>query len=411
MPEAVRQYIPELAEYLDATESNFTRWTSRVALYATATSNKDILLSPAPSEPVEPVQVLSPSDDPAEVSQLKESMDRYKADLVSYRSWEQRNAAFLLMIQSRIKGGTAAGIFERHEVLSTAYAEFLLSHANSNNHSHHIALAELPHLKLNGISPVDIMDYIRRVEERVRIIRDCELEIDDSFLAVLLTMEIGSKLPHLRRDFLDKEDLSFTRLLQLLRSQASTTAYDMNDSAPAKRQSGAVANLLITTNSAISAAATISAAKKPGRPRRPKFGATLHPKYSNVTNDNGEEICAYCAVTMGRGVKTYHKGEDCTTQHAVGFQNAGVLPPIEVNSTIVESHQFDEEVIGITAFSAVVGIMTKRVLSIQRRRINLGAPSLTPTIDSMDFRGDVARSKLDGEPPTPPSRSLINFIA
>jgi hypothetical protein len=145
-----------------------------------------------------------------------------------------------------INGGTAAGIFERHAVISSAYAEFLLSHATSDHHSHHIALAELPHLKMDGTSPADIMD-IKRVEEKVTMIRGCELAIDDSFLAVLLTMEVGRKLPHLKRDFMDKNNLSFARLLALLRSQASTTAYDSNNSSTTKRPPGAVANSLVAT--------------------------------------------------------------------------------------------------------------------------------------------------------------------
>jgi hypothetical protein len=211
-------------------------------LYAKATSKRDILLDPAPSEPIAPPPSTSPLIDGQQSDE-----DRYTAELTSYRSWDQRNASFLLMLQDRINGGTAAGIFERNSIVSSAYAELLLSHASSNHYSHHIALAELPHLKMDGTSPADIMDYIKRVEEKVTMIRGCELAIDDSFLAVLLTMEVGRKLPHLKRDFMDKNDLSFARLLALLRSQASTAAYDSNNSNTTKRPPGAVANSLVAT--------------------------------------------------------------------------------------------------------------------------------------------------------------------
>ena len=84
MSDNVKQYLPQLAETLDAAESNFSRWTSQVVLYAKATDNRDILLEPAPSEPVKPSPMESPST-AAEASQQKEDEDNYVVELKSYR--------------------------------------------------------------------------------------------------------------------------------------------------------------------------------------------------------------------------------------------------------------------------------------------------------------------------------------
>lgn len=180
----------------------------------------DILTKAPRIQPVQP----SPRPDPDSPGLAAFDEDQYAKDIITFvteekkwEHWEQRDAAFLLLLQSRIKGRWVAGIFHRHTIVSLAYIEFLASHASANAWANFVAYAELPLLKLNGITPADIMDYVRRVEAHGEMIVSGPDELDDLCITQLLVKEIGTRFPCFQRTFLDDKDRSLPRLLRLLR--------------------------------------------------------------------------------------------------------------------------------------------------------------------------------------------------